>query len=362
MITASQLRAVDPEIRHIHGPLADVLLMGGGSLLMLLVVRFGLGLGEAESFTASMLLANLINHPHFAHSYQIFYRGFHKNIASYQPGVRARYILAGIIVPVLLIGFLGTAIASKSALGLSLAVNLMIFSVGWHYAKQGYGMAMVDSVFKKHFFTPAEKGKLLRNAYATWLLSWVLLSNALAGRQIEYWGISYATVQIPRQVVLFLALAALAAGIDLVVCLWRRARQGAGIPWNGVVAYSVSLYPWLLWRDPVMLLWYPMLHSLQYLAVVWRFEINRAYSIQSPIRPILRLILFLSLGLSLGYLGFWTLPEWLNNHVNFPRQVFGPSLFLFAFWIFINIHHYFMDSIMWRRGNKEVAQYLFNPP
>ncbi|MEX1317921.1 MAG: hypothetical protein AB1Z22_12465, partial [Synechococcaceae cyanobacterium] len=64
----------------------------------------------------------------------------------------------------------------------------------------------------------------------------------------------------------------------------------------------------------------------------------------------------------LGYLGFWTLPGWLDTHVDLPQQLFGHSLFLFSFWIFINIHHYFMDSVMWRRENHEVAQYLFNPP
>lgn len=105
-----------------------------------------------------------------------------------------------------------------------------------------------------------------------------------------------------------------------------------------------------------------MLHSLPYLAIVWRFEINRAYTIQSPVRPISRLALLLSLGLFLGLLSFWALPQWLNTHVGFSKEVFDPSLFLFAFWIFISIHHHLMDSVMWRRGNKEVAQHLFNSP
>jgi hypothetical protein len=39
--------------------------------------------------------------------------------------------------------------------------------------------------------------------------------------------------------------------------------------------------------------------------------------------------------------------------------VLGSTLFLFTFWIFINIHHYFLDNVMWRRGNPEVSKYLF---
>lgn len=157
MVVANQLHAFEGETRHIHGPVADAVLLGGGSMLLWLVVRFGLGLGKAESFAAAMVLANLINHLHFAHSYQVFYRSFHQNITSHQPGIRARHLLAGVVVPLALIGLLAAAIVTKSMTGLSLAVKLMIFSVGWHYAKQAYRMAMVNSVFKKHFFSQAEK-------------------------------------------------------------------------------------------------------------------------------------------------------------------------------------------------------------
>ena len=40
-------------------------------------------------------------------------------------------------------------------------------------------------------------------------------------------------------------------------------------------------------------------------------------------------------------------------------QVLGSSLFFFIVLIFINVHHYFLDNVMWRRGNPEVAKYLF---
>ena len=34
-------------------------------------------------------------------------------------------------------------------------------------------------------------------------------------------------------------------------------------------------------------------------------------------------------------------------------------LFLFTVWIFINVHHYFLDSVMWRRENPDTRLYLF---
>jgi hypothetical protein len=61
----------------------------------------------------------------------------------------------------------------------------------------------------------------------------------------------------------------------------------------------------------------------------------------------------------LGYIGFWLMPQWLDEHVNYSKALFGGSLFLYVFWIFINVHHYFLDTVMWSRGNPDVSRYLF---
>lgn len=34
-------------------------------------------------------------------------------------------------------------------------------------------------------------------------------------------------------------------------------------------------------------------------------------------------------------------------------------MFLFVFWIFINVHHYFLDNVIWRAENPETRQHLF---
>jgi len=68
---------------------------------------------------------------------------------------------------------------------------------------------------------------------------------------------------------------------------------------------------------------------------------------------------FVVLGVLLGFLGFYGLPRSFDSLVPYDRHLLGPSMFLFAFYIFINIHHYFLDNVMWRRGNPDVQQYLF---
>jgi hypothetical protein len=52
-------------------------------------------------------------------------------------------------------------------------------------------------------------------------------------------------------------------------------------------------------------------------------------------------------------------PRFIDSVLPYDKRVFGPSLFLFMAYIFINVHHYFLDNVMWRRGNPDVQQYIF---
>ena len=72
-----------------------------------------------------------------------------------------------------------------------------------------------------------------------------------------------------------------------------------------------------------------------------------------------RLILFTLSGVILGFAGFWGLPIMLNATIPYDDAVFGSTLFLFVGWIFINVHHYFLDTVMWRRENPDTRRYLF---
>src|SRR5262249_26091780 len=144
---------------------------------------------------------------------------------------------------------------------------------------------------------------------------------------------------------------------------WRD--NGGRLPFNGVVAYVVTLYTWILFVRiyPLWLLVTPALHSLQYLAVVWRYESNyekdQPGAMDQPTLAIfkawlgkkhrLRLLGFVLVGLIVGFVGFWGAPIGLQHLVPYDTEIFGATLFLFIFWIFINVHHYFLDNVTWRR-------------
>jgi hypothetical protein len=354
--------------KSLQNPWVDFALLGGGSLFALLAVRLVTGamnLDARWSLETTLLLANLINHPHFACSYQIFYGDFRNKLfsADYERSLRARYFAIGILAPIAIAATMYMQVQQGRVEALGLCANLMFLLVGWHYVKQGYGMAMLDATLKRAFFNNEEKAVLLRNAYAVWLLAWLLVNFLAKNKAPTYFGIPYIALSVPTWVLTLSAIGAAITTLQCLIMMGRLRNQGRPLAWNGLVAYGVSLYAWLLIRDPIIILWVPLFHSLQYLTVVWRFQVNRCKAAPSQrVNYRYRLVAFFAVSVAVGYYMFWEAPAWLDANITYDKQVFGYSLFFFLFWIFINIHHYLLDTVMWRKGNPEVKRHLFAPP
>ena len=71
----------------------------------------------------------------------------------------------------------------------------------------------------------------------------------------------------------------------------------------------------------------------------------------------------LMLGLALsGWMAFEVVPGNLDMSMN-ATTTFGFSFCLIAANLFINIHHYFIDNVLWRvRDDQLVRQALFSDP
>lgn len=363
------------EGKYLFHPIVDFLCLGGGSLLLFCLLAIFIPL-EAATPAASVItlgLANLINHPHFAHSYQIFYQNFWQKISKSNPSksLRVRYIVAGLIIPTALAAFFSISIGMNDARMLSYAANIMLFFVGWHYVKQGYGMLIVDSVLKRKFFGDWEKKILLVNAYTCWIFFWLLANWTISEQNI--WGLKSYTFSISIWILYSTAIVAMVTtGLTLSMLSRKRLIGGKQLPFNGLVAYFTSLYIWMALRiDPFFLYFVPVFHSLQYLVVVWRYQYNKASfanfensgleaeSDDSSSTTLWRFVRFVALGLGLGYLGFWAAPQLFDSIIPYNHTEFGAAMFMFIFWIFINIHHYFIDNVIWRRENPDTRRFLF---
>ena len=364
---------------YLFSPAFDFLTLGGGSVIIcgFLVLLFPRGIPSAQQAVLITVLMAAVNQPHFAHSYQMFYRNFGAKAfgASYPRALRLRYMLAGIVVPAALIAFLAGAAMSRSPRMLAYGANLMFFLVGWHYVKQGYGILIVDSVQKRLTFSNRAKIIFRLNGYTCWILAWMALNHAISTGS-WYLGLTYFSLAVPQPFYYATIAAAACTSLATLVMLVQRWGEARGrLPWNGVIAYLTTLYLWVIFVriNPLVLAVVPTFHSLQYLAVVWRYQLNAgAKRARSPSRSLLdriwppnvwrNLAVFVGFGVLLGYLGFMAVPRFADSILPYDKHVFGPSLFLFMFYIFINIHHYFLDNVMWRRGNPDVQQHIFAGP
>ena len=376
---SAELDARAAHRRYLFSPWVDFAMLGGGSFLVLsaMVAFFPRDEASRVALAGAMLfLSHFVNHPHFAHSYQLFYKDFRTRAFSPDSVLAARYRFAGIMVPAVLATFFAVALAEGSTPLLGLAANVMFFTVGWHYAKQGYGILMLDAGRKGLRFGTPERRRLLWNTHLAWVVNWVAANDALAAE--ELWGITYYLLDVPdpllAAMVALVAVSTLAVARDLFA-MWR---TQSTLPINGLLAYVAAVYVWLAVSriDPVLILVVPFFHSLQYMAVVWRYQLaveaDRAAgpkSAHSAVgergwRRLLHtapagLARFAIVGAVLGFAGFWLVPVTADALSVYDRAVFGATLFLFIGWTFINIHHYFIDNVIWRRDNPEARRHLF---
>jgi hypothetical protein len=360
---------------YLFGPATDFFLLGGGSILacVLILLLLPKGIPSLQHAVLITVLMTVINQPHFAHSYQMFYRNYRqKAFGSFAPSLRLRYVFAGLAVPVLLIAFLAGTALTGNVRALAFGANIMFLTVGWHYVKQGYGILMVDSVQKRQMFSDSAKRIFRINGYACWALAWFEGNHAIS-KPSPYLGLTYFSIPFPDFVYYAAIAAAVVTSLAVAYVLAMRLKESKGsLPWNGVIAYLTTVYLWVVFVriNPFFLAVIPTFHSLQYLAVVWRYQLNagakndrRPQSFLARIWPtgvLPNLAMFIGIGIFLGFLGFMGVPRILDATFPYDKHLFGPSLFLFAFYIFINVHHYFLDNVMWRRGNPDVVQHIFS--
>lgn len=354
----------------LYGPWADVLLLGGGSLLALIVLRLLNLSGEAQAtlVIVMLVLANVVNHPHFAFSYQMFYGSWREvKDGRMAPDLRRRWFIAGFIAPALLgICLLVGAISSANGESFLLAITLtsMGLLVGWHYVKQGFGMAMMDAALKKRYWPADTRKALLTNAYACWVAAWAIGNSTSSATQM--WGVIGLSYSVPMPLVVFTASIAGLTTIWCALAVYRTIGQwrAQNLSWKqwpaaGLIAYLITLYLWigLISIDMSFLLVIPFFHSLQYLTVVSRYKVNEARVRQFSRKQMAG---FVVTGTVLGALGFWILPIALDYVTTGRLPTQGVTLALACAWIFINVHHYLIDNVLWRQGNPNVKQYLFD--
>lgn len=354
----------------------EFLVTGGATLLLIPLAHWyqriaGLDHSQYIVSYAAFYAAYVINDPHFAVSYLLFYKNLRRRLKGeeFEGAQRVRYLVSGFIVPALLIGWIALALSKQSASLLGGMIQVMFFLVGWHYVKQGFGVLSVLSGRKGVRFSPLERNVLLTHCFSGWAYAWS--SPRERGGTYEESGVVYQALAHPPGLEELAGLIFAASTVALVVLVGLRIKHKKALPpWAASCGFLMSIWLWTVYShfDPLIAYVIPGLHSLQYWYFVYLLKRNEARTdlgkggIKGSLP--LRLGAFFVTAVVLAWLAFNGIPGFLDGHFaattakmgtdpNVSSVGLGITPYVAAFGAFINIHHYFMDHVIWRRENPD---------
>ncbi len=243
----------------------------------------------------------------------------------------------------------------------------MFLLVGWHYIKQGFGVMAVLAARRGVTFRPRERLAVLAHGYAAWAHAWA--SHAHPGLEVEEKGLVYTTLSLlPPGIDRFTRPALAATGILLAGVLLRKWRREGRLPLVApLTALLCSIWAWSIYSgiDPLVKYMVPALHSAQYLYFVGLLSGNEAKeragcpgSRRAAGAP--RAPRGVGAGARVG-----PVPRGAVDPGRGAGVAAGSVVSAGAHAVFrlessstvVNIHHYFIDNVVWRRDNP-LTRYL----
>jgi hypothetical protein len=343
-MTSSQVAR--PRSASILSPVVDFLCVGGLSIIVLLPLLLS---GSSDLVLigagAQAWLATVINMPHFMASYRLVYRSRetimrHKWASIYVPAILTVYIIIAVWQ------------AQSSTVFVVILVSIASAYLAWHYTGQVWGMMASYAYLGGQAFERNER-LLIRTGLRillAWHVTWFL----------------YTQLRDPTRVrplyVIISAGTLVAFVLGLIGLLKMRRRTGKLPPARALVAW-LAIFVWyaVMARDPKAIFWIQIAHALQYLAFPIRVELNRtlAGSVRSAARVGAHMAFYGAALIVVSILVAQVVP---GRAMDAVANVFGeepgrvtPVLLL----MFINIHHYFTDGVIWKISNPEVRRELF---
>ncbi|HRI63423.1 MAG TPA: hypothetical protein PK156_04275 [Polyangium sp.] len=335
------------------------------------LLRKAFGLEPTEYIVSFVMFAAafVINDPHFAVTYFLFYKDVRSRALGYSftGAQQFRYLFAGFVIPIVLVAWGIASLYFRAAASLGLMIQLMFFLVGWHYVKQGFGVFSVLSARRGVRFSSLERWAILAHCYAGWAYAWS--SPRDIGHAAEEKGVWYVTFAQPQGLEQVTAIVFFATIVPMVWALGSKWRREKRLPiTTPLIALLCSIWPWLIYSsiDPLLVYVIPGLHSLQYLYFVWLLEGNKAREReQAPYferSATVRLLGLFIASLGLGWFFFHIGPTIFDTLIGSRLATkqydpIGATPCFAALFAFVNIHHYCMDAVIWRKENPE-TRYL----
>jgi hypothetical protein len=339
--------ATAPRSPYFVGPAVDFLMMGGLSLACLPLMDLGQRYLRTEQIsTAVIALWWVCNWPHFsATNYRLYHS--RANVAQYPITALATPVLVAIV----------TVAAFLSPLAVApYFVKLMVIWSAYHFGGQTLGLTMVYARRSGIGVGNFERQALLYFVMATFLARMAGDETGVGTR--FYFGIGHPRLGVPEWLAPAFILGALACGAlfvgRLVIACARAKRAPPAILFVPLISYFVWFIPGR--RTEYYYAFVPVFHSLQYLLIAWAMQLKEKLDIEkiTPSRAYVarETARWGAINVIGGALLFFVLPR--ITSLSGATQKFSFAIIATA----IQVHHFFVDGVIWKLQNPKVSSPL----
>lgn len=247
---------------------------------------------------------------------------------------------------------------------LSFSILLMNLTVGWHYSKQVFGCMIVYSHYDGYPLSKVQRFCLKASLFSIAFFNFFYLSHTAEKSALDpigkayFFNIPLVSLGLPQGTVpISAAFVVLFFFGSIYFTFYKNWKNHGVLPSQNLLIPWIAFHVWwipLFRQTEFYFSAIPFFHSLQYLPFAYRMECKsipktRWYELIFSLR--LALLIFI------GFCAFELVPTWLDH--GFETSWYLKTwFFMVAFVVFINVHHFFIDSVGWKMNQSKVKEGL----
>lgn len=329
-------------------------ILGGGLSLVISVLVIGLGLITQAGASQFLLAIELylftdlfINGPHFIASYRVLYSRIENLV---------KHPIVTIFFPTLSAIFLSYIVYCSyqmdafDPLGVMAVLNIVApIVLAWHYTGQSWGTTACFAHLSG--FRISRKQRLLIRigffSLFVYHIAWAYNSTGFVQQVLSEDEAGDYLMQSIMSLCRLLVAVGFIAGL---YGFWQMSHQaGRQVPVRTWLPWAAT-FSWYVMLDfnPAAFFLLQFFHAFQYLMFPMRVELNE-YTPKT--RRSHHMIAYYVILVALGYIAF----EW-SSFDAIPKELIPAGT---AVMMIINLHHYFIDAVIWKIREPEVRQALF---
>ena len=243
------------------------------------------------------------------------------------------------------------------------SVWLMYITVGWHYSKQVFGCMMIYSFFDAYALTKSQRLLIKLNLFSVAIFNFFhfikIVKNIYPNGNPYFYNIQIGNFPSIPYAGFISAVLVVASMISVISIFYTKYRNEKKLPSANFLISWLSFHFWwvpLAIQPEFFLITVPFFHSLQYLPFPYKMEKVRIPTGKWNFTNLGFRILLLLL---ISFLAFEIIPDIFDQA--FDTKINGmPFFFTVSALVFINIHHFFIDSVIWKFDQNIVRESLLH--